>query len=50
VLSVYPARWVLERHQGVVLKILAGWLVAISILTVSLPLITTAGYEPDHKD
>jgi hypothetical protein len=50
VLIVVPARWIVARHRTVVLKILSGWLVAVALLAATLPLITTAGYEPDHMD
>jgi hypothetical protein len=50
VLILIPARWIVARDRGIVLKVLSGWLFAVAVLAAALPLITTAGYEPDHME
>jgi hypothetical protein len=50
VLLLFPARWIVQRDRAIVLQVLSGWLVAVALLMAALPLITTAGYEPDHME
>jgi len=46
-----PAAWLVSRKLGVVVKVLASWLVAVALLAATLPLMpVTPGYEPDHMD
>jgi hypothetical protein len=46
-----PAGWLVKTKRRVVLNVLQGWLVAIAVLGISLPIITpTPGYAPDHKE
>jgi hypothetical protein len=49
-LLAFPGRWIVAREWTIVLKILSGWLVAVGLLTAVLPMITTPGYAPDHKE
>ena len=37
-------------HPAVALKIIAGWIAAIAILTTALPLLTTPGNQMDHRE
>ena len=50
VFILFPARWIVARDHAIVLKVLSGWLFAVALLAAALPLITTAGYEPDHME
>jgi hypothetical protein len=50
VLILIPARWIVARDRAIVLKVLSGWLSAVALLATALPLITTAGNEPDHME
>lgn len=50
VLVVFPARWIIARNHAIVLKVVSGWLIAVAVLAAAVPLITTAGYEPDHME
>lgn len=50
VLLVFPARWIIARDHSIVLKVVSGWLIAVAVLAAAVPLITTAGYEPDHME
>ena len=43
-----PARLLLRTPLHLGLRIVASWLVAVSVLAAGLPLIPTPGYEPDH--
>jgi hypothetical protein len=46
-----PAGWLVARKLGVVVKVLASWLMAVALLAATLPLMpVTAGYEPDHMN
>jgi hypothetical protein len=47
---VFPARWIVARDHAIVLKVCSGWLIAVALITAALPLVTTAGYEPDHME
>jgi hypothetical protein len=49
-LLAFPGRWIVAREWSIVLKIVSGWLVAVGLLTTVLPMITTPGYAPDHKE
>ena len=50
VLVALPARWIVTRDRAIVLKVLSGWLVAVAVLAAALPLVTTPGYEKDHRE
>ncbi len=49
-LLCFPAAWLVARGRGVVVKVVASWLIAVAVLAATLPLVATAGYEPDHMD
>jgi hypothetical protein len=49
-LVALPGRWIVARDRAIVLKVLSGWLVAVAILAAALPLVTTPGYQKDHKE
>lgn len=50
VLVTIPAAWVIAHGQGIGVKIVSSWLVAIALLAAALPLTPTPGYEPDHLE
>ena len=50
VLIVVPAGWLVARRASIVLKFLSSWLVAIAILIMALPMVTTPGYVEDHME
>jgi hypothetical protein len=45
-----PGRWFMYRQQGIVLKVLASWLIAVSALATFVSLVPTPGYVPDHME
>ena len=45
-----PGAWLVAGRRGIVIKVAASWLIAVSILAASLPLTPTPGYQPDHMD
>ncbi len=46
-----PGAWLVSTRRQIVLKVLASWLVAISLLAGALQVTTpTPGYAPDHMD
>jgi hypothetical protein len=50
-LLCFLARWLIKTKRRVVLNVLQGWLIAIALLGISLPLlIPTPGYAPDHRE
>jgi hypothetical protein len=50
-LSVLPAGWTYRRHQWIVLKVVASWLIAIAVLAGALQFLSvTPGYLPDHME
>jgi hypothetical protein len=49
-LLAFPGGKLLATGRGVVVKVLAGWLIAIAVLGSALPLVSTPGYQPDHMD
>ena len=49
-LLAFPAGWVATRGASITLKILASWIIAITILIASLPLVATPGYVQDHMN
>jgi hypothetical protein len=50
VLVALPGRWIVRQDRAIVLKVLSGWLVAVAVLAAALPLVTTPGYEKDHRE
>lgn len=49
VLLAFPAHLVVELRKGIVLKVFASWLAAVSILAATLIVAPiTPGYAPDH--
>lgn len=50
-LCAWPAAWARQRGGGIILKVLASWLVAVSVLAATLEFLpVTPGYLPDHVD
>jgi hypothetical protein len=45
-----PATWLVSTKRGLAIKVVASWLIAVSILAAALPLTPTPGYKPDHMD
>ena len=50
IMIVFPASWLVARRASIVLKFLASWLIAIAILIMALPMVTTPGYVQDHME
>lgn len=51
VLICAPALWLVTQRRQVVVKVGAGWLVAVAVLAASIPLTTkTPGYAADHME
>lgn len=50
VLIVLPARWMAGRGWRIPVKVVASWLIAVSLLAALLPTAATPGYVPDHMD
>ena len=49
VLICLPASLLVSRRMGIAIKVVASWLVAVSVLAAALPtLIPTPGYVGDH--
>ncbi len=45
-----PGAWLVSTKRGLAIKVVASWLIAVSILAAALPLTPTPGYKPDHMD
>jgi hypothetical protein len=50
ILLALPGTWLVATRRPIVVKVAAGWLIAIALLAIVLPLIPTPGYMPDHMD
>ena len=50
VLVIFPASWLVSRGNGIAVKVVSSWLIAIAILAAALPLTPTPGYAPDHME
>jgi hypothetical protein len=51
VLLIFPAGLLIGKRAPVLAKILAGWLAAVALLTISLEYLPVSpGYMPDHLD
>jgi hypothetical protein len=51
VLICLPAAWLIGRRFQIVIKVVASWLVAVSLLAAALPATTpTPGYAGDHME
>ncbi|WP_309606825.1 hypothetical protein [Phenylobacterium sp.] len=51
VLICLPASLLVSRGMGIAIKVVASWLVAVSILAAALPTLTpTPGYVGDHME
>ena len=50
-LAFIPALLFVRRRAPIVVKVVSSWLIAVSILAATLPLLpVTPGYMPDHLD
>ena len=49
-LLTFPAGWAAARGASIILKILASWIIAITILMAALPMVATPGYVEDHMN
>jgi len=50
-LCALPAAWANRRGNGIVLKVVSSWLIAVALLAVTLEFLpVTPGYLPDHMD
>jgi hypothetical protein len=49
-LLAFPAAWLLKTPARLGVKIVAGWLVAVSILAAAIPFVKTPGYKADHVE
>ncbi len=45
-----PGGWLVRSSRRIVIKIVASWLIAVSILAGALPMVPTPGYAPDHME
>lgn len=45
-----PAAWLLEKELGAAVKIMASWIVAVSILAGMVAISPVPGYAPDHME
>lgn len=51
VLLFVPSAWLIGRKLGIGVKVVASWLVAVSVLAAALPATTpTPGYVGDHME
>lgn len=50
VLLCLPGAWLVGTGRKIVLKVVASWLIAVSVLAASLPLVPTPGYQADHME
>lgn len=51
VLICLPASWLIARRLGIAVKVVASWLIAVSVLAAALPTLTpTPGYVGDHME
>lgn len=51
VLLCFPGRWLIATNKAIAIKVVASWLVAVSILAATLSLVpVTPGYKPDHLE
>jgi hypothetical protein len=51
VLICLPAAWLVSRRFQIAIKVVASWLIAVSLLAAALPAITpTPGYAGDHLE
>ncbi len=51
VLLCLPGAWLVSRNLGIGVKVVASWLVAVSLLAAFLPVTTpTPGYAGDHME
>lgn len=44
----FPLSFISRSHHALVSRIVASWLIAVSILILGLSAVTTPGYQPDH--
>lgn len=49
-LVILPASWLVARGDGIAVKVVSSWLIAIAMLAAALPLTPTPGYAPDHME
>lgn len=49
-LLVLPSAWLVATKRGIAVKVVASWLIAVSLLAAALPLVPTPGYKPDHME
>jgi len=45
-----PGRWIVARGYGLMIKIVASWMIAIAMLSAFVSLTPTPGYQPDHME
>jgi hypothetical protein len=53
ILVAVPGRMMAQMaavQAGIILKIIAGWIAALAILTTALPLLLTPGDQMDHRE
>ncbi len=47
---VVPGGWLVARGNGIAVKVVSSWLIAIALLAAVLPIVPTPGYAPDHME
>ncbi len=45
-----PSKWVRRPLTGLAIKVAASWIIAIAALSLSISLVPTPGYKPDHME
>ena len=50
ILLALPARLITHACMDVARKVVASWIIAIALLSVSVSMVSTPGYRPDHMD
>lgn len=45
-----PAAWLLEKELAAAVKIMASWIVAVSVLAFMVAVSPVPGYAPDHME
>ena len=50
VLLGLPGAWLAAKGGGLAVKVVASWLIAVSIFAAALPMVATPGYVADHRE
>ena len=50
ILCLIPGRWLATRGYAIILKVVASWIIAVSVLAGMVSFAPTPGYAPDHME